>query len=648
MMESDSNVRPMKRVALINMPWNSVSRGSLALGLIKRVLRRHKIPADVFYFNIRLAARMNLPVYEKISEQNLFGDWLFSQHLFGQYGTAELPNSYHDIASDRLHLFERSASVKMMIDRTKINFDEILKIIPVFLDECLTSVSWEDYVLVGFTSVFAQHASSLLFAKKIKERFPAIKIAIGGANVHGPMGKAALRAFDWIDYVVDAEAEETFPRLIKNLLEGKPYERLPGISFRKQNEVVVHQELPSMVDMNRLPIPDYSEYFQELDRSKLKDKIRPVILFESARGCWWGEKSHCTFCGLNGQLMKFRSKRPGRVLHEIGAQMRRHNTFLFEATDNILDMNYFSTFLPRLAEIQEPLELFYEVKANLKRHHVDLLRSGKIKFIQPGIESLHSDVLQLMRKGVSAIQNIQLLKWCRERDIHISWNMLYGFPAEKRSHYDEILNRIRLITHLYPPTGVSRIDVQRFSPYYLRPEKWGIRNIRPMALYYYIYPESRVNLDNLAYHFDYSLPPGQENPECYIRPIAEAIEEWQKAYQELKIAFQVERLDGGLQIRDSRLDENCLPAAERVIVLRGLSASVYEYCESIRSFNEIYQNCTNRVEGKEKLERILEQLVLEKLVFKEGDRYLSLALCSWTQKGEEQIVTNREMICEGA
>jgi hypothetical protein len=38
MKESDSNVQPMNRVALINMPWKSVFRGSLALGLIKRVL----------------------------------------------------------------------------------------------------------------------------------------------------------------------------------------------------------------------------------------------------------------------------------------------------------------------------------------------------------------------------------------------------------------------------------------------------------------------------------------------------------------------------------------------------------------------------------------------------------------------------------
>jgi hypothetical protein len=39
----------MKRVALINMPWVAIDRPSIALGMLKRVLRREKIAADVFY-----------------------------------------------------------------------------------------------------------------------------------------------------------------------------------------------------------------------------------------------------------------------------------------------------------------------------------------------------------------------------------------------------------------------------------------------------------------------------------------------------------------------------------------------------------------------------------------------------------------------
>ena len=48
----------------------------------------------------------------------------------------------------------------------------------------------------------------------------------------------------------------------------------------------------------------------------LDGKVRPLMVMETARGCWWDAKHHCTFCGLNGEFMGFRSKSPLRALAE--------------------------------------------------------------------------------------------------------------------------------------------------------------------------------------------------------------------------------------------------------------------------------------------------------------------------------------------
>ena len=56
--------------------------------------------------------------------------------------------------------------------------------------------------------------------------------------------------------------------------------------------------------------------------------------------------------------------------------------------------------------------MFYEVKSNLRKEDVRQLREAGVVAIQPGIESLSDEVLRIMRKGVSALQNIQLLKGC--------------------------------------------------------------------------------------------------------------------------------------------------------------------------------------------------------------------------------------------
>src|SRR3954465_271775 len=51
--------------------------------------------------------------------------------------------------------------------------------------------------------------------------------------------------------------------------------------------------------------------------SPLNGALRPLMLIETARGCWWGAKNHCTFCGLNGETMGFRAKSADRVMTEI-------------------------------------------------------------------------------------------------------------------------------------------------------------------------------------------------------------------------------------------------------------------------------------------------------------------------------------------
>jgi len=68
--------------------------------------------------------------------------------------------------------------------------------------------------------------------------------------------------------------------------------------------------------------------------------------------------------------------------------------------DPILDMRYFETLLPRMA--QEPVaELFYETKANLTRAQVRQLAEAGIRWIKPGIESFSDRSLALMRKGTT-------------------------------------------------------------------------------------------------------------------------------------------------------------------------------------------------------------------------------------------------------
>lgn len=93
-------------------------------------------------------------------------------------------------------------------------------------------------------------------------------------------------------------------------------------------------------------------------------------------------------------------------------------------TDNILDMKYFTTLLPALRDSGLGVSVFCETKANLNKDQVRMLADSGVREGQPGIESLHSSLLRLMRKGCTALQNIQLLKWCQEFGIKPHYNLL--------------------------------------------------------------------------------------------------------------------------------------------------------------------------------------------------------------------------------
>ena len=196
----------------------------------------------------------------------------------------------------------------------------------------------------------------------------------------------------------------------------------------------------------------------------------------------------------------------GRVLEELAQQARRYRTFRFNAVDNIMDMAYFTGLFPALRDQQAGYELFYEVKSGLRRAQLKLMAQAGVTHIQPGIESLSTHVLRLMRKGVRAIQNVNLLRWAQYYDIRAEWNILWGFPGETEQDYAGQAAVIPHLRHLRPPAVAGRIWLERFSPLFTGNGTLPLGRRTPERSYRYVYPGD-VDLDRAAYFFDYDTGP---------------------------------------------------------------------------------------------------------------------------------------------
>jgi len=259
---------------------------------------------------------------------------------------------------------------------------------------------------------------------------------------------------------------------------------------------------------------------------------------------------------------------------------------------------------------------------------VDLLRSAGVNSLQPGIESLHTEVLKLIRKGITALHNIQLLKWCRKRNIHVSWNLLYGFTGETAAQYEQILQRMYLVTHFEPPQHATKIVVQRYSPYYFDADRFGITDIRPILMYAYTYPEQSVNLQNIAYHFEYSSPNADTGRRPYLAAIRDLVKCWNKLYEQKKVVFEYRKHADHIELIDNRP----LPDADSAVrktILRELKAELYEFCDSNQTFTKIYEHAKHlhgTAVAESEVRSALQDFVRTGLMYSEGDRYLSLAL----------------------
>lgn len=357
--------------------------------------------------------------------------------------------------------------------------------------------------VVGFTSTFQQNAASLAAARALKRIRPQTSTVMGGANCDGPQGAALHRAFPFLDFVVRGEAELAFPELLSALEDGDraALAGIAGLCFRNADGTTAANPMSGKpLPPSAIARPNHDAYFERLETAAAASWIEPKLVVEGSRGCWWGEKHHCTFCGLNGSSMEFRSKPPGEFAAEVLDLAERHRILDFLVVDNILDMGYFGTVLPQLAATGFDLRLHFEIKANLRRDQFDTLLASGVTQVQPGIENLSTRVLRIMDKGVTGCQNVRALRDAQSAGVSVSWNYLYGFPGETEADYASVLEQLPVLHHLDPPVGQARIVIERFSPYFNRPDL-GFDILHPAVQYAHIYRLPESELMDVAYCF---------------------------------------------------------------------------------------------------------------------------------------------------
>lgn len=605
------------QVALVNMPFSFSKYPSIQLGTLSTLLKSQGIAVDCHHLNVRFAHKIGVPLYELICEKRaLFGEWLFSYLLFRDNPKrAEYPRVFKPV-------FEQIAQQS---GQPIGYFQEMAgKIAPQFLTWALTAIDWSRYKLIGFTSTFDQNVASLTMAKLIKDLYPDVTIVFGGANYDGEMGLEYFRAFPFIDHVVVGEGEVAFPALAHRVLGTRTDEFPPGVAFREDGQVRLNPNTSLFTDFAKTGPPDYDDYYHLLaELGDTAQGLDRILLYEGSRGCWWGEKHHCTFCGLNAQSMKFRAKSPEQVARDMTYLSHRYDTARFRLVDNIVDMKYIDQLFGKFAADHCDLDVFIETKSNLQKAQIKTLALGGVKCMQPGLESLSVSQLKAMDKGVTPMQNIVCLKWSYYYRITVSWNILLGFPGETNDDYLRQIDLIPSLVHLQPPEAAGKFWLERFSPYYARPHEYGVRMTGPGLAYQYVYDGRQVDLNKIAYDFEYELDHWPVDPHIY-QELVSAVESWQRLHASNDRPFlYYSKALGYVTVYDGRTPKN--PTRHRY---DGLAAVLIELCnESPKSLDQIRVAIPARsTADRDNLESILADLTSRRVLYEERGKYFTLAI----------------------
>jgi ribosomal peptide maturation radical SAM protein 1 len=328
--------------------------------------------------------------------------------------------------------------------------------------------------------------------------------------------------------------------------------------------------------------------------------------------------------------MRFRSKSPDKVLAELDVLAARHHTLEFVTVDNILDMRYFDDLLPRLAERGHDHSFFYETKANLSVERVIALRDAGVRAIQPGIESLSTPILRQMKKGVTALQNIRLLKWCSRYGIRVVWNLLYGFPREDPLEYARMAELAPSLAHFTPPDLV-RMMVYRFSPYHQDPERHGLRLNGPLPYYGLLHDADAATREALAQAFEYEHADGRD-PESYVGALRESVERWRRDAERNRDALTYRRGPGFLVITDTRTTTTSAPLK---YTLAEHEARIYLACESGAARSALAEIAVES--SAQDLDALLRNLLEARLLIECDGKFLSLAQPRFVETGDPWI-----------
>ena len=597
-------------ILLVSMPFAGIEIPSIQLALLESYLKERNVNIQTRHLYLKAAEFYGLNNYNYLiypPNDSYTAQMAYSRYVF--------PDHYQKNEQKLKNYFNKKS-------KEDFSFENYIEKTDIFYNWALKNISWENFDIVGFTLNYGQFLPSLAIAKQIKEVDPSKKIILGGSRTVGILGRNTLKSFPFIDYIVSGDGEESLHTLA---LDSNDPKDVPNLIYRQNNEIKYNE--PQNVDINNLPLPDYTSFYQELQT--LNPEIQQYFIYngrfplEISRGCWWNK---CTFCNLNIQHKKYREKNVDKIVKELSFLSDTYKALSFQIIGNTLPIKDLQLLCETIINLGKDFTFYAEARADhMKKEDYRFLSKAGFIHIQTGVESFSPSYLKKMNKGAKTIENIAAIIHCQENKIKNHYNFIVGYPNEEDTDFEETKQITNLFKSYLDPPQICFLKVMHGSSIQQNPYEYNIENLEYSEIDKLMFPlDILQNGINFVYDFQTDIPVDTDRWEQLINFWIG--ERHQRKIDAVNSQAEIDKLifyykDGGqfLKIFDKRQKENIA-----VYNLDQNERKIFLDCKDVITIEKIKEK--NQDLSENKILEILKSFEEAGIIFREYDSFLSLPL----------------------
>ena len=327
---------------------------------------------------------------------------------------------------------------------------------------------------VGASLYTATRLFSELFLEELKHFLPDTEFLIGGPHIAPYENNVDYYlSKPYIDVLVQGEGEIALLEYLQKADNKKYHEPIGNVTYKRGSKVIKGDYISNSIDLNSIPVPDYSDYDLESYNNK-----SGLNIFAS-RGC----PNKCVFCSERNYFSNFKIRKAETIFNDIKVLKNKYpHVRDFNLADSISNAS--------TREIEKLCDLIIEsgldiniimqnavIRKEMRAPLYKKLKAAGCSTIGYGMESPDSRLLENIGKTLSRNVDIgAVIKEGTDAGINISINIMFGLPGETEEDFNTLMDFLRDhkddIWQINPAINFCALWPGSFGN--MNPEKWDV------------------------------------------------------------------------------------------------------------------------------------------------------------------------------